>query len=586
MLRALLQGSGLVLGTLLLAPVLTAQFFVSGDHDLSAIGEALDVGEFTIQSIDVPADHGASVSLDVQLGDGVYTLAMQPWSIRSTEHFEVLVQGADGEYTPFDAGPSQIWHGVALGVPGSRVSASLVGGQLDALVRLNDEEPIWAVQPLTDVDDSASRLEHVVYNSAAGIDRGQTCGGALVVNGNPAPPSGGYAGSANDKVCQIACDADMEFYNKNGSSVANTEADIELIIDRVQTIYQNDVDIVYEITTIIVRTAEPDPYSSTSAGTLLNQFQSHWNSSQGGVVRDVAHLFTGKNINGGTIGIAYLNVICNLGSAYGLSESKFSGSLTSRTGLTAHELGHNWSAPHCDGAGDCWIMCSGLGGCQNNLTKFGSNSTNSITNKKNSVGCLSNAVPPLPPVVSSVSPGSIGALGGLVTINGSGLDEATSATIDGISVSVSNVSENSVTVTAPASNTLGNVPVTVTNEGGTSNSVTLSYTTVTTPALVGPTIVNTAFDTLATWTMAGQPSDTCLILFDFDPVKFNYQGFNVLLTDFAPLTIPLNSAGVGTLPVVIDPSMGGMGFYNVYVQAVFLGPPFYFATPTVITLFI
>ncbi|MFQ5806245.1 MAG: immunoglobulin domain-containing protein, partial [Phycisphaerae bacterium] len=112
-----------------------------------------------------------------------------------------------------------------------------------------------------------------------------------------------------------------------------------------------------------------------------------------GVLRDVAHLMTGKDLNGGVIGIAWLGVICNTSQGYGLSQSRFTGNFTNRVGLTAHEVGHNWDAVHCDGDGDCFIMCSGLGGCAHNVTRFGSRSIGDIVPFRNTRPCLTENGP-------------------------------------------------------------------------------------------------------------------------------------------------------------------------------------------------
>src|SRR5678815_6030140 len=93
--------------------------------------------------------------------------------------------------------------------------------------------------------------------------------------------------------------------------------------------------------------------------------------------------FTGKELDGSVIGIAQLSVICNKSSAYGLSQSKWTTSMLYRAGLTAHEIGHNWSATHCDGIGDCSIMCSGIGGCSGDVNNFGASEKNQILAKKN-----------------------------------------------------------------------------------------------------------------------------------------------------------------------------------------------------------
>lgn len=60
------------------------------------------------------------------------------------------------------------------------------------------------------------------------------------------------------------------------------------MINTVNIQYEGEVGITHSITTILVRTSVNQPYTSTDATTLLNQFRSEWNSNQAGVDRDVA----------------------------------------------------------------------------------------------------------------------------------------------------------------------------------------------------------------------------------------------------------------------------------------------------------
>lgn len=550
-----------------------------------AFEQALQVGDFSVQRLELveqsPRHFETTVSLDGQ----ELTLSLYPWSVRSPEHFQVLAQIEDGSYVEVDPGESPVWRGHLLEVPGSRVSATFIDGSLDALIRVGDDQPLWAIQPARQVSANYTADDHVIYTSADNLQTDARCGGALIdprADAAPQVPDApvGFQGLADDEICEIACDADVEFYNKNGSSVANTEADIENIIDRVTTIYEADVSILYEITTIIVRTSEPDPYSSSNASTLLNQFQGHWNSSQGAIQRDVAHLFTGKNINGGTIGVAYLNTICNKSSAYGLSESRFTNNITSRTALTAHELGHNWSSNHCNGTSQCKIMCASLGGC-GSITSFGPFATNAITNKKNSVNCLDDAVPPPPPVISSLTPDVSNPLGQQISIFGTNMLKVTSATVGGQVLTGSAViplNDGQVNVFLPPASVLGPVDVFLTNPGGTSTPAQVTYVAADPPVLVQPTLINTFADTQAVWTFATTPGDLCYFLIDLDNGTFPYQGFNLLDTLIPIVAVPSNAAGVGTVTIPIDPSMGGVGLYLVYSQMAFVGPPLNFIT--------
>jgi hypothetical protein len=152
----------------------------------------------------------------------------------------------------------------------------------------------------------------------------------------------------------------------------------------------------YIVTQIVVRSSPADPYTTSVPGSLLDQFRAYWNDQHYYVIRDVAHLMTGRDMEGTVIGIAWLSVTCTSPTAaYGLSQSRFTNNFSSRVALTAHELGHNWSAQHCNGDADCGIMCASLGGCTGSLTQFGTTPRNQIIAWRNSHNC--NNATPVPP---------------------------------------------------------------------------------------------------------------------------------------------------------------------------------------------
>jgi hypothetical protein len=148
---------------------------------------------------------------------------------------------------------------------------------------------------------------------------------------------------------------------------------------------ESEVEITHEITTILVRASAYQPYTSTDYGTLLNQFRSEWSGNQAGFVRDVAHLFTGKELDGNIIGVAWLGAVCNLSSGYGygLAQSDYNGNFLCATDLSAHELGHNWNATHCPCPDS--TMNGGLT-CTNTFSPIYSRPE--IIAYRDSVGCL------------------------------------------------------------------------------------------------------------------------------------------------------------------------------------------------------
>jgi Metallo-peptidase family M12/IPT/TIG domain/Reprolysin family propeptide len=528
--------------------------------------DTLAVGEWTEQWLVLPAAAEGPLVVDLQLEGAPARLLLEPHSLRAPG-FTVLVQGADGALVAVPAAPAATFRGHVQGQPGSVVAASLLADGLHAFVRLPGRAP-FGVQPASIADPRAPRGLHLVYAADDGIGEPGLCGTPDAAPGAHAPAQGPAETPAPDVVCQIALDADFEYYQSNGSSVPATELDIENIINGVDAIYTQDVDVNYLITTILVRTAEPDPYSSTSPSTLLDQVDAHWSSSQGGIVRDIAHLFTGKNLSGSVIGIAKLSVICSQSNGFGLSQSKFSGNFTSRVALTAHELGHNWSAEHCDAQPDCSIMCSGLGGCSGNVTEFSASSVVQINQEKASSGCLSPAVPPPPPVIAFVNPGAVQVFqGATVTVIGENFAEANGVTVDGQGLHQETgytiVSDTQITFDAPTPDALGPVTVTVSNPSGTSNPGNFSYVETSPPQLMVPAV---GFTTLSLpWEFGGGPGDTAFLLVGLAPTNFLFQGQTILATNLILSSAPLDAVGLGSFALVLPASAAGITIYSQVV---------------------
>lgn len=365
----------------------------------------LGLSGFQLVELDESAARDALVQIPVSIDGRIELMVLERRSVRASG-FRVLVDGGDGVLTEAPLPPVTTYVGSLDGVENSIVAASLHDG-VTAHIRIDGDMPReYTIQPLSEIFSGAPASAHVLYAASQAVDQGRQCGGALIhaemgpaIEAMTAPD-----GSRVRKECQIAFDADFEFYQKNGSSVANTTADIEGVMNGVRTTYERDCDVTFAITTIIVRSTSSDPYTSTDAGTLLDEFRNHWQSSQGGIVRDIAHLMTGKNINGGTIGIAWVGAVCT-SNGYGLSESRYTTNSNHRLALTAHEIGHNFNAGHCDGNGDCHIMCSAINACNGvgSPPFFGNASKNTINTYAQGRGCLST-VGNTAPVLVVISP--------------------------------------------------------------------------------------------------------------------------------------------------------------------------------------
>lgn len=366
-----------------------------------AINDELDLRSSVVQTLPFAQQRESDLTTAVIVDGNTWTLALQKNSIRSPD-FKVWAQGPSGALTPVEPPAARTYKGTVLELPGSEVRASFYDGELEAVIYTLDHG-IVGIQPLAKAGFAVPKAQHAIYHDSDWINKhGYACGteGAqfdgfadLMVPEGDTPSTAG----ASVVVAEIALDADYEFFQLNGGTVAATVQDMESIINGVETIYEAQLGITYEITSVTVRSSEPDPYSATNQSALLQQLVSRWNAPPESLIqRDVVHLFTGKDLDGSVIGVAYVGAVCNLSYAYGLSQSRFTASMTHRVALSAHEIGHNWNAQHCNGCTSCsnccQIMCSSLGGCSGILTSFGCQEVSQISAFRDSRTCLSDAV--------------------------------------------------------------------------------------------------------------------------------------------------------------------------------------------------
>ena len=325
-----------------------------------------------------------SIRVSIPIDNISYTLELEPHSTRSDE-YQVLMQDDNGELYEVPAGPIRTLRGSITEFEGSVVAGSLMEDGLYARIRFEDGEEIW-MEPIGEKIQGVASNVYAFYRTSDIIPSGGTCAAEdhMKVGSILRMQENYQSRNANrgTVICtaQLGVDTDFEYYQDWGSQ---TESRINQVVNSVNSQYEDEVNLTHEITTIIVRSSSNDPYTTFNAETFLDQFGSEWNSNQGSISRDVAHLFTGKSIQGGTIGIAWLGVVCHTNSAYSLVESDCCGSFGCTTDLSAHELGHNWGAGHITSPSFNTmypsLQCANL---------FVSSSINTMTNYANGSNCL------------------------------------------------------------------------------------------------------------------------------------------------------------------------------------------------------
>jgi len=342
------------------------------------------------------------------------TVQLAPHSVRSADHYRLLVDDGSGDLVAWTPGDLTTVRGSVDGRPDLLVSGGVFQGALNLIV-LHPDGRRTVVEPADEAAGDASL--HIVYEASSVIPlEGHRCGNEDVFEA-PVPPAdadadaGGEPAStgapvegAEFDVAELACDADFEYFLDYGT-VEAVEARISLVINSMNQQYESQVDITHELTAIVVRTTINDPYTQFDSFALLCEFITEWSENQGAIPRDVAQLFTGRNVGGGTIGraadIGGTGICVNQGGcsggqfgtfgSYCFSESDFNGNFASATDLSAHELGHLWGAFHCS----CPSFT--MNPFITSANQFSNGSINSISAYRNTRECLNMPSEPIIP---------------------------------------------------------------------------------------------------------------------------------------------------------------------------------------------
>ncbi len=156
----------------------------------------------------------------------------------------------------------------------------------------------------------------------------------------------------------VAVDCDWELYhNKFGDNLAAATTYMTNVMATVSLIYERDINTRLKVPYLNFWTVAADPYTATSTGTQLPEFQNWWTNNRPGVSRSIAHLVSGRNLGGG---IAYLNGLCGTtGYAVSAIDAAYTYPTTTATWdveVIAHEIGHNFGSPHTH---SCFWQSSG-----------------------------------------------------------------------------------------------------------------------------------------------------------------------------------------------------------------------------------
>jgi len=277
----------------------------------------------------------------------------------------------------------------------AKIGVSATRGKLEGLLRIDGafyalDADLAAgdyVIAVREVDES--EVEALAKSCGVTSDELQLSASAPALAAETSAPA--IAAAAALREIELGTEADALFVSQTGGAAA-ANARVLSIVNMVNGIYETDLGLTNRV--VVQRThVGSDPYTTTDSSDLLDQFRAQFISNVG-TVYDDAMLFSGRNFDGSTVGVAFVEAACTswrFGISQFLSQNDFTTSL-----IVAHELGHNLGANHTSAG----IMAPSITGD----TYFNQASKDEIGFYVGSVGCLAlqaqgqNQAPALDPV--------------------------------------------------------------------------------------------------------------------------------------------------------------------------------------------
>jgi len=210
------------------------------------------------------------------------------------------------------------------------------------------------------------------------------------------------AGVATDGV-EISILADAAYLARYSSESQARDA-ILTRLNNVDGIFSSQVGVELQVESVDIADALTSQLSATSdSSDLLEELGLLRRETPALTATGLTHLFTGRNLDGDTAGVAYTLALCS--PRYAASLTQAHNSVVLDTLITAHEIGHVFGAPH-DGAQQCaatpqnqYIMTPML---STSVTEFSQCSLDEINKVIDSYSCVravapSEPAPPAPP---------------------------------------------------------------------------------------------------------------------------------------------------------------------------------------------
>ena len=269
-----------------------------------------------------------------------------------------------------------VYRGAIAGKPGSWARIVVHDGLPSGMFW--DGSEMFVVE--SPADSALAINESVVYRLAdVNVAPGAMTCGAHDFSGSGAAVYEAVVGEIGERLAQgpgavteidIGQIADFEFTSANGGD-AGAAAEIVTRMNIVDGIYSQQIGVQINVPLIDTFNDINDPFTESDASLLIDEVATYRDTTPAQNALGLTHLWTGRDLDGSTVGIAFDNVLCRQRVGAALSEGNVAANFDSL--IAAHEIGHNFGAPHDGVPGACasepqtFIMAPSLSA---NITAF------------------------------------------------------------------------------------------------------------------------------------------------------------------------------------------------------------------------
>jgi uncharacterized repeat protein (TIGR01451 family) len=281
-----------------------------------------------------------------------------------SHQFDLLLEPNTDLLPGGQSGATTAWRGSLPGLPGSWARLTRRAGRYQGIY--SDGVQVYIVEragSAARASGEAATMDpdaHLIYRLSdvqisgalfEGDMRDVTRTGAdtLALIGAQLMPATGAA-VLTTKRLDVAVVADTELVGLDG---ANTDPKVIDRMSIVDGIFSSQVGVQLRLASTTHVDSAAESLTSTASSTLLDALKAYRLRSGVQQAAGLTHLMTGRDLDGQTVGIAFINSLCSRGFSASLSEARNSVSFDAL--IAAHEIGHVFGAPH---DGDAAAACA------------------------------------------------------------------------------------------------------------------------------------------------------------------------------------------------------------------------------------